>query len=91
MFKLPEELTIVNVDECKSQFINYVESNDNVVFDGSKVSRVDTIGIQLLLSMVNYIDSKNKTLSWQEQPPIIQQSIKQLGINEVILNQYFHE
>ena len=91
MFKLPEELTIVNVDECKSQFIDYVESNDNVVFDCSKVSRVDTIGIQLLLSMVNYIDSKNKTLSWQEQPPIIQQSIKQLGINEVILNQYFHE
>lgn len=89
MFKLPEELTIVQVDECKSQFLTYVNENIELAFDDSQVNRVDTVGIQLLLSMVNYIASQNKSLVWQSQSQIIQQSIKQLGIDEAILNQYF--
>lgn len=90
MFKFPQELTIVQVDECKLNFLEYVEKNQELAFDDSDVMRVDTVGIQLILSMVTYIASQNKSLSWQISSPIVNQSIKQLGIDEAILNQYLH-
>ena len=90
MFKLPSELTIANVDECKSQFIAFVDGHDEIVFDDSDVERIDTVGIQLLLTAITYITAQNKTLIWQNQSSIIEQSIKLLGINEPILNQYLN-
>ena len=88
MFKLPAELTIVKAEECKSQFIEYVEQHSEISLDDSDVSRVDTVGVQLLLAIVTYVVSQNKPLNWQNQSSIIKQSIKQLGLNEEILNQY---
>jgi len=91
MFKLPAELTIAQVEICKSQFIEFIEEHDEIVIDDSEVNRIDTVGIQLLLTAVVYIAAQNKSLIWQHSSPIIQQSIKQLGINDPILNQYFNE
>ncbi|GHF93383.1 STAS domain-containing protein [Thalassotalea marina] len=88
MFKLPSELTIVQVDECKTNFLAYVETNDELAFDDSELTRIDTVGMQLILSMVIHIASLKKQLNWQVSSSIIGQSISQLGINEPILNQY---
>lgn len=90
LFKLPTELTIAQVDDCKSQFMQYVESNqtEDLTIDDSDVSRIDTIGVQFLLAVVIYVASQNKSLHWQCQSSIIKQSITQLGVNETILNQY---
>lgn len=91
MFKLPAELTIVQVDECKNQLVEFIDENEEITFDDSEVHRVDTVGIQLLLTAVTYVAAQNKKLHWQNQSKIINQSIKMLGINEPILNQYFNE
>lgn len=88
MFKLPSALTIVQVDECKTQFLDYVEKNQELAFDDSELTRVDTVGIQLILTMVIHIASKKKHLNWQVSASVIGQSVAQLGINEPILNQY---
>lgn len=88
MFKLPSELTIVQVDECKNSFLDYLENNDELAFDDSELTRIDTVGIQLILSMVSHIASQKKHLKWQVTSSLISQSISQLGINEPILNQY---
>lgn len=90
MFKLPSEITIAQVDACKTQLIDYINENDEVAFDDSDVTRIDTVGIQLLLCAVTYIASQNKSLSWSIQSSMIIQSIKQLGINEPILSQYLN-
>ncbi len=90
MLKLPAELTIAQVEECKSQFIGYIEEHDEIAFDDSDVIRVDTVGIQLLLSTVTYIVAQNKVLTWENQSSILSQSIKLLGINEPVLNQYLN-
>ncbi|WP_206485547.1 STAS domain-containing protein [Thalassotalea sp. G2M2-11] len=91
MFKLPAELTIANMDECKAKFIEYVDQHDEITLDDSEVNRIDTVGIQLLLNAITYISAQNKTLTWQNQSSIVEQSIKLLGINEPILNQYLKE
>ena len=88
MFTLPVELTIAQVEECKTDLLLYIEKNEELTFDDTHVSRIDTVGIQLLLAAITYISAQNKKLTWQCQSTVIQESIKQLGINEAILNQY---
>jgi anti-anti-sigma regulatory factor len=88
MFKLPAQLTIVQVDSCKSELLAEINSSDVIELDDSEVERIDTVGIQLLLATVTYISAQNKQLHWQSTSPIIKESIKQLGLDEAILNQY---
>jgi len=88
MLKLPAELTIAKVDECKSTILKAVKEQDLIVIDDSDVVRIDTVGIQMLLAAVTYIAAQNKELQWKANSSAIQESIKLLGINEPILNQY---
>jgi len=88
MLKLPAELTIARVQECKSNIIKALEEQDIIVIDDSDVVRIDTVGIQMLLAAVTHISSQNKQLQWQSNSPAIKEGIKCLGINEPILIQY---
>jgi len=90
MLKLPAELTIAQVDECKLDILKVVDENELIIFDDSDVVRIDTVGIQMLLAAVTYIASQNKELQWQSTSSAIQESVKSLGLNEPILNQYIH-
>ena len=90
MFKLPVQLTIAQVDGCKTQLLQEIDEHDVITFDDSDVTQIDTVGIQLLLAAVTYIASQNKTLNWNSTSPIILKSVKQLGLNEAILNQYLN-
>jgi anti-anti-sigma regulatory factor len=90
MFKLPAQLTIAQVDKCKTQLLQEINENDDISFDDSEVTSIDAVGIQLLLAAVTYIASQNKELNWNSQSSVIQESVKQLGLNEAILNQYLN-
>jgi anti-anti-sigma regulatory factor len=90
MFKLPTQLTIAQVDDCKAQLLIEIDKNDVITFDDSDVTTIDTVGVQLLLAAVTYIASQNKELNWSSTSSAIQQSVKQLGLNEAILNQYLN-
>ena len=81
----------MQVDQCKSEVLQQIDENDAFEIDDSNVTRIDTVGIQLLLSIVTYIASQNKVLQWQSNSPVVKESIKQLGLNEAILNQYINE
>ena len=89
MFKLPAQLTIAQVDDCKAQLLIEIDKNDVITFDDSDVTSIDTVGVQLLLAAVTYIASQNKELDWSSSS-VIQESVKQLGLNEAILNQYLN-
>jgi anti-anti-sigma regulatory factor len=88
MFKLPAQLTIAHVDDCKVQLLIEIDENDVISFDDSDVTNIDTVGVQLLLAAVTYIASHNKELNWNSTSSVIQKSVKQIGLNEAILNQY---
>jgi len=87
LFKLPKDLTIAQVEECKSSLIQFIDANDELIIDDSEVSRIDTIGVQFLLAAITYIASQNKTLTWQSSSDLIQKSIQQLGIRDAMLEQ----
>jgi len=90
MYKLPAQLTISHVEECKTALLKLIDDNDVISFDDSDVVSIDTVGVQLLLTAVTYIAAQNKELKWSSSSSIIQESVNQLGINEAILNQYLN-
>jgi len=88
MLTLPSELTITQVSDYRAEIQPLIEENDSIVIDDSELIRIDTIGVQFILAVVTYILAQGKTLTFQSTSTILQQSIKQLGINDVILLQY---
>ncbi|MGK0249835.1 MAG: anti-anti-sigma regulatory factor [Oleispira sp.] len=88
MFKLPAQLTISHVDECKAKLLIEIDDNDIINFDDGNVTKIDTVGVQLLLAAVSYIALQNKEFNWSSTSSVVQESIKQLGLNESILNKY---
>jgi anti-anti-sigma regulatory factor len=90
MFKLPAQLTIAHVGECKDKLLVEIDNNNNISFDDSDVTIIDTVGVQLLLAAVTYIALQNKELNWSSTSSVIQKSVKQLGLNEAILDQYLN-
>ncbi|WP_448556634.1 STAS domain-containing protein [Thalassotalea montiporae] len=88
MFKLPAELTIAKAEEFKQLLMEYAENHDDIVIDDSAVEKIDTIGVQLILSMVTYLTSIHKSIEWQCTASVIKESIEKLGIKDSILLQY---
>lgn len=89
MYKFPPQLTIVQVEACRTELLNEIKNTDTVEFDDSAVERIDTLGAQLILASVIYIAAQNKQLIWQSTSKIIKQSFEQLGLEDAILQQYF--
>lgn len=90
MFTLPSELTIAKAENFREAVLEYVNTHDTIVFDDSEVTKVDTIGAQLLLSVVIFISTQNKPLQWQHHAEVIKETINKLGINDPILTQYLN-
>lgn len=90
MFNLPAQLTIAQVEECKSALLMYVNDNETVTLSSDDVEKVDTLGIQFLLAAVTYITAQNKELIWLCSSSVIQDSVKQLGLKEALLTQYIN-
>lgn len=88
MFKLPSDLTIVQVEACRDKFLSYVDTHEIIELDDSGVNRIDTVGVQLLLLMVVHSEALNKPLTWKNQSSVVNSSFKQLGINDPSLHQY---
>ena len=89
MLKLPAELTIAKVEECKSSIIKELKEHDVIIIDDSDVVRIDTVGIQLLVAAVTYIAAQDKELKWQSTSSAVQEGVKLLGINEPIFKPIF--
>jgi anti-anti-sigma regulatory factor len=88
--KLPAELTIVQVDTFKQTLLQIIDNNDTLVIDDNDLERIDTIGLQLLLSAITYIASQRKVLRWNSRSSTIKESIKKLGLNDAIFTQYLN-
>ncbi len=90
MFTLPKQLTITHIEECKASLLSYIDDNATVSINSDEIEKIDTLGIQLLLATIIYISAQNKESTWSCNSSVIQNTVKQLGLNEAILNQYIN-
>lgn len=90
MFTLPSQLTITQIEECKASLLTCIDENQTITLNSDDVEKIDTLGVQLLLAAITYILSQNKELIWLCNSSVIENGIKQLGLNEALLNQYIN-
>jgi len=90
MFTFPEQLTIAQIEVCKASLLTYIDDNVTVTLNSDDIQKIDTLGIQLLLAAITYIAAQNKEVIWQCNSLLIKNSVKQLGLNEALLNQYIN-
>lgn len=82
---LPSELTIAHAAECQALFLDILSQNQTIRIDDSQVIRIDTIGVQLLLSLINTLYEQKKQLHWTISAEIIRASFVQLGVPESLV------
>ena len=58
------EITIYEVQELQTIFIKALSKVESLVVDMSQIKKIDMVGIQLLLSLVNSTKILNKTVSF---------------------------
>lgn len=88
MIKLPNELTIAQVDGYRLEIQPIIDGHSKITIDDSNLARIDTIGVQFILAVISYILAQGKELKWQSTSSVLHESIQQLGINEAILMEY---
>ncbi len=88
IIKFPTELTISYAEQFKSEVIDIINANNELLVDDSELVRIDTTGLQLIIAIITYILSVNKSLNWQCHAACINESVKQLGVNEPMLNKH---
>lgn len=87
ILSLPNELSIDNISEYKDLLIEHLETSSSVItLDGSKLVRVDTAGVQLLVVFVRQVIANGKQVEWQSCSDALQSTAEQLGLKQQLLD-----
>lgn len=82
--KLPEEISIANVNEWKGKLVDFMSEPSPYTLDGSELQRLDTAAIQLLLAFTTKLGSKETNFSWQSPSPALLKTADLLGLKEAL-------
>lgn len=80
---LPEELTIKTVVEVKQQLNESLESGQPAIVESGAVSRVDGLGVQLLLAYSCAMRERNLAVDWGEPAEVLVKVSAELGVREL--------
>ena len=87
ILSLPSELSIDNISEYKELLIEHLENSASLItLDGSKLCRVDTAGVQLLVVFIKQVLANGKKIEWQSCSEALQSTAAQLGLKQQLLN-----
>lgn len=86
--ELPSDLSIAHVEEIKNLIVSQFDDNQTINITDHNISKIDTVGLQLLLAIINYLSLKNCVVNWHIQSSILIESIKCLGLENSAFNQF---
>jgi phospholipid transport system transporter-binding protein len=78
--KLEASCTVRDAMDMQFQLLSVDFGDSDVVVDGSAVERIDTAGLQLLLSFVKHQASRGKAVQWVASSPELIRGSQLLGI-----------
>jgi len=82
---LEKHLEMKNVRDLAERFAAALAESDRLAVDGSRVSRIDGSGLQLLLAMVETARREGVEVAWRQPSAALQEAVALLGL-EVELN-----
>ena len=80
VLQLPEALTIAEVAGYQEQLLLKLQSEHEIVIDGSAVENVDGAGIQLLVAFVKDGVGAQRPLRWQGCSERLRNAATQMGV-----------
>jgi ABC-type transporter Mla MlaB component len=86
---IPDDLTISRLAAFKTDAVALIENSNDITFIDKSLNKIDTAGVQLLLSLINEIITQKKSLSWEMSSSVLKESIKQLGLENSDFKKYF--
>lgn len=85
-FRLPEQLTIVNVNSLCDALHELIskQNYDKLVIKADQVQRADTAGLQLMLSFVFAAREQHIDLIWSKPSKKLQEAAAILGLQQAL-------
>lgn len=83
---LPTDLTIINVEDYKQEVLSILSVHPAFIIDDSQVQKVDTIGVQFVLSLIKLFQANNKEIQWEHHCKLLKETVVQLGLSD---SEYF--
>jgi len=82
-FKLPENLTIANVQKLHEQFEELVNTPDcdQIQLLANEVNKTDTAGVQLLLALVSASKERQINVLWDKPSSSLKSAATLLGLD----------
>jgi len=75
-----EMLDISRVSEFYAELKMVLEDDKAIELDGSKIERIDTAGLQLLVTFCQQLKAKNRPVQWREPSEALQRSAQLVGL-----------
>ncbi len=91
MIKLPTDLTFTQVDKYKIKIIPLIDvyvDQEIITIDDSDLVQIDSMGMQFIIAVVNYIIAQGKEIKWQSKSNILKENMQQLSLSDAVLLHY---
>jgi ABC-type transporter Mla MlaB component len=74
--------TLREVDAMSRALLGVATNEELVLLDGSAVSRIDTAGLQVLVSFARGLKESGKSIAWLGASSVLIESSKHLGVHD---------
>lgn len=91
LLELPTDLTISHVQTFKQDALNFISDVQHVIISDRSLDKIDTLGVQLLLALIDLILSEKKQLTWQADSELLKETVRQLGLADSDFKHYLFE
>ncbi|MCP4433322.1 MAG: STAS domain-containing protein [Gammaproteobacteria bacterium] len=81
---LGETLTVKTVAECKKNIVDSMTKNAEITLDSASLQKIDTAGLQLLLSLQKSLALTQQQINWKNRNPVIDSAARLTGMTEII-------
>ena len=79
-FALPAECTLAGASELKTHLTPLLSHPASVKLDGSRVRRIDTASLQLLVAFIRDRRANGLPIEWMGQTPTLGHAVNLLGL-----------
>ncbi|MFQ5487185.1 MAG: lipid asymmetry maintenance protein MlaB [Gammaproteobacteria bacterium] len=77
-------LNIGGANELHEQLLAACQHGKTVILDLADPERIDTAGVQLLCSLINYSKQKVIPIQWRNVPSMLQDTATRLGMGDLL-------
>ena len=81
IIKLGRELNFTNAAAVKQEIESCLAGGREPVLDAAALQKVDTAGLQMLMSLRQFLETNQRELKWQTHSPVIESAASLIGVS----------